>query len=252
MKETSKLVCQLRDILLEYLAEHRHISIHGLSKRCGVAPTTLSRIINLETKSDPRPTTVVAIVSALSKETNIHKLVEIYQGPVQECLISAFKSLLPESHYVPEWSDIFGDRMNYIVYKMAANRIGITQKELIDLMGVPVVAAIEELSELKVIFEENGRYHAVKKNFCLPPSVYKKHIPELIRFTQFGSALVKGAIFRNISESINGEAYNSIRAILEEAILKVTHILQSNESNGSVPFFMTVILDTMEASLQED
>jgi hypothetical protein len=76
----------------------------------------------------------------------------------------------------------------------------------------------------------------------------KKHVPELLRFTHYGSKYVDSSCFYSISESINANAYEEIRQILVGAVKQIRQVLKSENSYGEIPFFFTSALDTMEVS----
>lgn len=245
MKETSKLVQELKNLVEEHLRKHPSLSIHGFSKKCGVASSTLRRILGLETKEDPIPSTVLGIVSAVSKENRIQNLIEIYGGEIRTSLMRSY-SFVSKFSYRPELSEVLSNREAYIIYKLAANEIGTSRMELIELLGYPVEEKIEELIQMELLYEDQGRVHAKEKNFILPEEISKKHIPELLRFTHHRGRYVSKTIFKNLSESINQKAYEEIWKIQAEANEKICELITKKESLGEVPFFFTCILDTMD------
>lgn len=248
-KQNSRLVIELKELVDDYLKKYPSISIHALSKKCGISSSTLRRIVNLETKEDPVASTVLGVVSAVKKESSIHQLMSMFDqnSEIFLSLSRAYSFVHKCSAYKPELSDVLGDRESYIIYKMAANRSGTTRQQLIELMGNPIESRIDELLKMELIYEEGGRLHAIQKNFTLPEELVKKHIPELVRFVGAGSCFVDKTVFSSISESITKEVYDEIWKINSEARKKIRELIYSKESSGNIPFFFVQVLDTMEA-----
>jgi hypothetical protein len=98
---------------------------------------------------------------------------------------------------------------------------------------------------------DRGRYHAKEKDFFLPESVSKKHIPELLRYTFVKGKWVDKTIFQNWSESISPEAYAKIYDIIVEANQKIGGVLSGPNSIGEIPFFYTCLLDTMNVGQRD-
>jgi hypothetical protein len=247
------LIADLRELVEDYLAKHKNISLHGLSKKCGVASSTLRRIVSGETKEEPRGATVLGILVAITKETNVQKLIERFPGSIADCLQRTYENIIGPSHSSHvNLADFLRDPLAYIVYKMAANVSGVKLEELIQLLGVTVEETVSEMKEVDLLFEEAGFIHAHNKNFTLPPSIYRRHINELVRFTKFGSKYVDGSLFINYSESVSPAAYGQVKGVLVKAMQEVRAILSKKENYGEVPFFMTSILDTMEVEGNEE
>lgn len=248
-KNNSKLVYELRELLEYYLKQHPSISLHGLSKRCGVSFSTLRRILNLETWKDPIASTVLGIVACVKKENNIQTLMTLFdsQSAIFNSLHKAYNVVHKGQTCRPELSEILSDRENYIIYKLAANHKGTTKAALTELLGNPVEVKIDELIRQELIYIENNRIHAAQKNFSLPGTLAQRHIPELLRFVNTGSCFVDKTIFRSVSESISKEVYDEIWQIQVDAAKRILNLVNKKESEGDVPFFFVTILDTMEA-----
>jgi hypothetical protein len=253
-KKASQLVRELRELLIGHLEKHKNLSINGLSKKCGVAASTLRRILSEETKEDPNPNTVLGIVSAVTKESCIDTLLKKFDGEIHESLRVSY-SMVSKYSYRPELAEVLIDSDTYIVYKLAANRVGTSASEIVELLGNPALKRVEELLDSGLLLEKEGvkgaqkekRYHAVEKNFMLPNSLILKHIPELLRYTKTDSRYVKKTMMKNISESVSVEVYNECWKIQAEAGDKIAKLINQEESNGNVPFFFTYFMNTLEA-----
>lgn len=254
MKEASKLVFELKAVVEEYLEKHPHISLHALSKRCGVASTTLRRIVNLETRENPNPLTVLGIVSAITRENRIEVLLENFNGEIkaslERCYAPAFHSA--RSVCRTDIGELLSDREIYVIYKLAGNRVGTSEKEITDLLGLPAKQKIDQLIDSELIYSKEGRLYTYEKVFSVPINIAKQNLPELLRFTYSKGKYVDRSIFLSISESVNKKAYDEIWSILKEASLKVADIVGSEKSVGEIPFFYTCVLDTMDVDADEE
>ncbi|MBF0359941.1 MAG: hypothetical protein HQK49_02965 [Oligoflexia bacterium] len=249
LKKNSKLVIELKEMVEDYLKKFPSLSIHSFSKKCGVASSTLRRILSLETKEDPVPSTVLGIISAVKKESNIHRLMELFDknSEVYLSLDRSYSFANKHSAYRPDLGELLKDRENYIIYKLAANAVGTTREHLVDLLGNPAIEKIDELIKSDWIYEEGERLHAIEKNFTLSVELGKKYVPEMLRYAGAGSKYVDKKMFRSVSESITNEVYEEIWRIQSDAAKKIISLINRKESIGEIPFFYIYVLDTMEA-----
>ncbi len=250
MKEASELVCELKVIVDEYLKTHPNISLHALSKRCGLASSTLRRIVNLETKDNPSDSTVIGIVSAITREDKIENLIHQNKGEIKKALIRSYE-IVQKHHYRADLKDLMEDREIYIIYKLAANHAGTTHAEIKNLLGIPAISKLEMLLDLNLVYLEAEKIHARNKNFSLPLSIAKKHLTELLRFTYNTGKYVDRSIFLSGSESITKEAYDEIWEIIVNSSKKIGEILNNKDNLGEIPFFYNTILNTMDVDDQK-
>ncbi|MBF0312342.1 MAG: hypothetical protein HQK50_10985 [Oligoflexia bacterium] len=249
VKKISKLVLELKALLEDYLKQHTSMTLHGLSKKCGVSFSTLRRILNLETKEDPVSLTVLGIVSTVKKESNISQLMTLFsqESEVFTSLSRAYAFANKCSNYKPELAEVLVDREFYVIYKLAANASGTTRKHVRELLGNPAETKVDDLLRRELIYEDQGKLHAFQKNFSLTAAVGIAQVPEMLRFSGTGSCFVDKSIFRSVSESITKEVYDEIWQIQCEANRKIVSLINRKESIGEVPFFFVCALDTMEA-----
>ena len=84
---------QLQDVVCSYLEKYPNISINALAKRSGVAATTIRRLLNQETKKSIAPHTVLNLVSSISKEKRLSKLIGLFDGLWESFLEKIFRRL---------------------------------------------------------------------------------------------------------------------------------------------------------------
>ncbi|MBF0363737.1 MAG: hypothetical protein HQK49_22145 [Oligoflexia bacterium] len=243
-KNSSQLVYELKTLIEGYLQKHPSLSVHAFSKKCHVATSTLRRILTMETREDPAPSTILGIVSAISKETNIQKLKKMYDGEIGKVFEKRYPAI--QINYSVDLVDILQDREAYVICKLAANRAGVTREELTHLLGNPVNNKIDDLLEQKILIEDNNKLFK-KPGLSLPEDLSLKHLPELIRFVNKGSRYVDKNLYMSLSQSISKDAYMEIGKIQSEAVKKILSIINNDNNIGEIPFFFVSIVDTMEA-----
>jgi hypothetical protein len=239
----SSVTEQLREMITSFLSRHPALTVNALAGRSGVAPTTLRRLIQDESRSEVAPHSVLALVSYLLREKKLSKLIHIVEGPVGELLRKSFDQFIYDEnesdHLIEnELNEIFKDKLNYLIYKMAANQCGVKLEELIN-KGL-------------VIQDENGLFHAREKNF----SVDLKRAHELthVLVDQFKPDDVhKGyGLFYSLSEGLNDKGINEVKKIELEAVKKIHTVMNNKEFIGSIPYFSIVLSDVLGLTPNEE
>lgn len=249
MRENPQLVKELKEMIVEHFHRSGHEDFHLLSKECGVGISTIRRIVSEKTKTEPMASTVLGIVSGISGEKNIQKIVGQYSGEIGKKLRASYESIVGHTDYVPEFSSILSDRIAYIIYKLASSRRGTTKENLKKLMGIPSLETIKDLINVGLIYYgDDSRIYSTNRSFALPEQIIKKHISEMVRFSNYGSQYTNDSSFYSLSESVNPEAYEEILSTLSTAVKKIREIIRKEESVGDIPFFFTSILDTIDVS----
>jgi len=254
-KKGMTLVEQLRDILNDYFGRFPNTSINGLAMRSTVGATTLRRILSLEIKGDPSPHTVLNIASAVSKEKRLSKLIHMFEGPVGELLRDSFSAYVEVSAphtFDVDLNEILRDRLNYFIYKLAANRNGVTENEVKDLYGQLGLEKLKKLREQGLIKLEGVVYHASEKNFSLDLEIAKEHLPELVKFYRPENLEAGLNLFYTLSESVSLEGVKKIKEIQREAAKKVYEIMQAPEYSGNVPYFTVQLCEVLSADGKTD
>lgn len=246
---------QLKELISTYLAAHPRVSINGLAKRVNVGATTIRRILQSSIKDSPAPHTILNIVSAIYKEKHLGKLLKVVEGPVGQCLrenFNAFVSVQAEYTYSQDLNVVLSDKVNYLIYKLAANQRGTTKNEIKEIFGDLGLGRVKELSESGLlIVSEQGEIHAKEKNFSLDVSVAKKHLPEIVRFFK-PEEVVKGLnIFYTLSESLSEKGIQEVKRIQREAVQKIHEVVSKVDFQGEIPYFTVNLADTLVLSKED-
>ena len=241
-------VCfQLKTVVDSYFVKYPHMSINAFALKSGVAATTLRRIKSGAIKSDPAPHTVLNIVSAVTNEKKLDKLVRTFDGAIREYLFTSFGNFLDEidTHYKLDLNDILKDQITYLIYRLAANRKGTDIVDVNYTFGKLGVDKLEFLIEKGLVVERDGRIHASEKNFSLDVAVAASHLPELVKFYKPHQVGKGQNLFYSMSESINEDGIRKIKEVQKEAIKKIHAIMNSPFYEGDIPFFTLDLCDTM-------
>jgi hypothetical protein len=249
-ERSMNVIDELQSELHNYFEQHPHMSINALALKSGVGATTIRRFKSKTIKGDPAPHTVLNILSAMTNEKSLIKLIKMHNGKIGDLLKGTFGPYVDNSMdhtYDTDLNWELKDGIKYFIYKMAANRSGITSMWVGQVFGKLGLERLRELEDSGVIYYENKNYHAKEKNFSMDVFTAAKHLPELVRFYK-PEQIEKGRnIFYTLSESINEEGIQKIKAIQKEAVNKIYQILNANEFHGDIPFFTLNLSDTLEA-----
>lgn len=242
---------QLREMTNNFLACHPSLTLNALAQRSGVAATTLRRLMQDESRNELAPHSVLSLVSYLLREKKISRLIKMIDGPVGELLRKSFDQFIFDEekadHEVKqELNDLFKDKTNYLIYKMAANLAGTTFEEIKNNFGLHGLTRLESMILQGFIYlDESNMLHAKDKNF----SVDLKRAHELTHalVDQYKPEdVAKGySIFYSLSEGLNARGIDEVKRIELEAVKKVFEVMNNKEFIGSIPYFSLFISDVL-------
>lgn len=242
----------LQDVLNLFLDEHPNLSINGISKRCSVSEPTLRRIRSGQVKTLPSVTTIVEILTYISKSKSVVELVAKYPGPIAEFL----KDKVPQATHKkqPVYSEKLNaalmDPVKYLIYKLAVNDIGVTSEKITELFGQYGMTHLEELIKLELIERREESYHATIDYFMPSHDQFVTHfksVADFIKPHKLSSApKAYSPIFANYSSSLNKKAYTTIINIQRAALKKIVNVLVDEKSSGNIPTFVLGAIDTLD------
>ncbi len=242
---------QLYSILEDYMSTHTSLTVNSLSKRCNVSEPTLRRIYKKQLKRLPTTSTVLNLLSHISKKKKIADLITAFPGPLISRLETSM-SLITERE-LDETRDLSKQLQNsitYLVYKLAANKCGVTLSKVVELFGSYGEQQIEKLLNENLIKEENGVFKASHPNFFISQEIFTSHFKATADFIKpenlTNSPYKSSQLFYNCSSSINLKAYNAILKLQRNSIQKIAKILGDKESEGNIPVFAIGAIDTLD------
>ena len=242
------LTNQLQNLVEGYFEQNPHMSMNALAMRSGVGATTLRRIRSNSIKGDPAPHTVLGLVSSITSERRLSVLIKKFDGPLGELLKETFGPYVENNlahQFSPDLSHHLKDPTAYLVYKLAANRCGVTLEDVKDNYGRVGVKKLKELEDLNLIELKDDVYHALRKDYALDVHTVANHLPQLVSHYKPDDIEKGQNLFYTMSESLNEEGIQKIKEIQKEAIKKMMTIMNSPYYEGDIPFFTLDMADTL-------
>ena len=257
-QSSSEVLTHLQALLSEFLEKHPNMTINGLSKRCSVSEPTLRRIKNGQVKTLPSVTTIVDILSYISKEKTIVRLVEKYPGPIADFL----KEKIPQTNNskTPEYSELLNrtlkDPVKYIIYKLAANDTGVDLEKIVEFFGRYGENHLDELLQQNLVEQRGDRYFAKIENFVLSHDLFVSHFKTVADFIKphklITASKSHSPLFANYSGSLNKKAYSTILNIQRAAFKKIISVLVDEKSSGEIPTFIIGAVDTLDSKSADE
>ncbi len=245
-----RVIEQLSEILNNYLKTHPNMTLNGLSKKCRVSEPTIRRIAKRQVKTLPTVSTVLDLLTVVSKINDLSELVKFYGGAVSDFIHQAYPHL--ESHS-PEYSNTLNQELQnpvkYLIFKLSLNRSGVSEDKVKKLFGDLGIMELKSLIEKKVIIKKQDRYFSSVKNFSGSYEDFVEQFKWTSSFIKTGKVIPHGVLnplFVNGSESISQEAYKEIVKIQKLALKKISQVIANPDSNGPVPVFFLCALDTLD------
>lgn len=249
-EQVSPLIAELQQIIAGYLKANPQLTLNALSKRCGVSEPTLRRLMKGQIRNLANVTTVVDLLMYISKENSIPKIVQKYPGVVSEYLRDNLGRACDEDagyEYSPKLNEALKDPLKYLIYKRAAHSSGISLTEIEDMFGYVGKLCAEELMDENLLESRNGFFFAKITKYALSHDSFVKGFKataEFIKPDKLGQMKFNN-LFLNFSRSINPSAYRELIRIQQEAIRKCIRLLDDPKSEGMIPAFLLVAIDTL-------
>ncbi len=249
----------LQNILLAYLERHPNITVGGMSKRCAVSEPTLRRIKSGQVKTLPSVTTVVEILTYISKETSTQGLLNAFPGPIADYLSSKLGQIeqVKELQYSEKLTRTLTDPVKYLVYKLASMSAGVGLEKIVELFGSYGENQLLKLAQEDLVaLNTQGFYIAKIQDFALSNEVFVEHFKSTADFIKphkhATAAKAYSPIFSNFSNSISKKAYGEILKTQRAANKKIIAILCDKNSEGNIPTFVLNAVDTLDTSCADE
>ncbi len=250
----------LRELVNHYLKQFPSLTLNAFSKRTKVPGTTLLRLLKEESSAKNQecaPHLVLNLCSYIYKEKRISHLLELVPGVLGDFLKKSFDQFIfskdSSSHQLDlDLEDILKDEINYILYKLGANKLGTTRSEIHSVLGAMGINRLQKLIELGVLLEdhESGQIHSKEKNFSLSLPLAKKHAHTLIDFYKESQVANGNNLFYSLSEGMTLEGIKKIKDIEKDAVKKIHEIMNQEAYQGSIPYFALILSETLLPHVQ--
>ena len=245
---------QLQDVLEDWFNENPYMNTNSLAQRCRVSEPTLRRIRKGQGKRIPNVSTVIALLSYLSGEKDVKKIVAQYGAPLSDFISEKNPEVLidavPSIENSKELGDVLDEPVKYIIYKLSANDSGVSKEKIIEIFGPYGIEQADQLVQMKILEKNKNFYKGTIEYFSLPLEhfiVNFKATANFIKVENISNAPSDlSALIRNQSSSINKKAYSKILRIQQKAQRKIAEIMFAENSKGDIPVFNLVAFDTLD------
>lgn len=247
---------QLRQMTANYLASHSSLSLNALATRSGVPATTMRRLMQGEDKGELAPHSVLALVSYLLREKKISTLLKMVEGPVADLLNRSFDQFIFDekaTHQLDQsLNELFKDKMNYLIYKLAANKCGTSIEEIKNSFGLHGLKKCHELIKKEwIVADQFERLHAKEKNFSTDLALAHQLTHTLLDHYKPGDVEAGLNLFYSLSEGMNEEGIKKIKEIEKEAVKKVFEVMNEARFQGLIPYFSLFVSDVLGPTPQD-
>jgi hypothetical protein len=257
-REVTSVFDQLQALLIDYLQSHSHLSLNGLSKRCGVSEPTLRRIRHGQVKTIPNVSTIFTFLTYIFQEKDVERIVSMVGEPLSGFLNDKAANLksFNRIEYSEDLTEILRDPVKYVIYKIAAGGHGLSAEKVIDLFGSHGEKQLQSLVTCGWMYKENDLYFVKTPNFSLSYDVFVEHFKVMADFIKpekhANSQSDLAPFFVSQSSSLNKEAYKEIRKIYKKAVMRVSEIVNNPQSFGPIPTFVLSAVDTMDSDCADE
>jgi hypothetical protein len=245
--QENELIQSLQIMINNYLDKNSGLTINALAGRANIPVTTLRRLSQGQQKNDIAPHSVLNIVSYIKREKNLQKLLGKLEPCIADFLLKHFGNFIFSSETRTFDCDLnfeLKDETKYFIYKLAANHSGADWMTIVETFGAHGKKKVEEMIGKGLLIDSDGRIHAREKNFSLDLNVAASHLPDLVRYYKPESIARGLNSFFSLSEALNEEAIQEIRAIQREAVKKISAVMNNPNNFGEVPFFTLNLSET--------
>ncbi len=254
---SERVVDHLREVIASYLRRRPHLSVNGISKKCGVSEPTIRRIMSQKVKTTPQITTLLDILTFVSQSNSVREIVAMYPGPIGEFLAEAMPYLEEfDQDYSNAINEELKDPVKYLIYKLALNSCGVREAKIIELYGNHGLQLLDDMVEKGFIDRnEDQLCRARAKTFSGSHDEFVRNfkvVADFIKTNKLRNRKPLNPYFVNMSDSLNPEAYEQIRRILSKTDKKLRKILSSRESKGTIPFFFLGAMDTLDSKSAQE
>jgi len=252
----------LREMVKTYMKQFPSLTLNAFSKRTNVPGTTLRRLLKDDGNSKNQecaPHIVLNLCSYIFKEKRISHLLECVPGIVGDYLRKNFDQFI----FSKESSDhllnlnlesVLKDEVNYILYKLGANKCGTTRDEIQQVLGSIGINRLEKFLIQGLFIEDHQTqtFHSVEKNFSLSLPLAKKHAHSLLDFYKETEVAQGLNLFYSLSEGLTLEGIKKVKEIEKEAVKKIHEVMGQGIYHGTIPYYALVLSETFLPQLNKN
>lgn len=251
-RHSQSLARELQSLVENHLRQAPHLSLNGLSKRCGVTEPTLRRIAKGQLKSKPSASVLAKLLEYLTKSSDVAVWRERYPGPIADC-INEILPASPHSTVDMQFSNQLNERLKhpttFLIYSLAATANGLKPSTAAELFGDFGVKLAKELVDEGWLVIKDDRYFAKIENFTLGHDHFLTQFKALANFIKVNRIHDTQADLspnhHMMTNGVSPDAYRKIRRIQKRAIKQMAELMFAPENQGPLPVFLLLALDTL-------
>jgi hypothetical protein len=245
-----QVIDHLADILNEYLRNHPRITLNGLSKKCQVSEPTIRRIAKKQIKTLPNLSTVLDLLTTISKKREVAEIIKLYPGPVSDFISESLPQAVNQgSEFSQKINSHLKEPIKYLIFKLSLNTTGVTDDKVKQLFGDLGLNDLKYLIKHELIELRGRAFFAKIENFTTAHEDFVDQFKASANFIKphtFQSRMPINPLFLNASESVSIETYKEIIKIQRMALKKISNIISSDESKGPIPLLFLCAIDTLD------
>lgn len=245
---TAGLCGEIRAVLERHFSKNPHLSPVAFAYKIHLEEKRIFQLLERENDKPPTLTEIVAILTALYPGKSIAELARELPGAIGDYIRHEYQYFMGDQHYSfsGDLLDLLKRKENYIIYKLASNRSGVTLREIQRLFGVAGIENAKYMLRRDLVYLEKDRIFAKDPNYCLPNDMIVEAFKHTLDFLSTDADRSRATVFANISESLSKESYDRVREIQRRAIREIFDIVRDPNSKGDIPTFVIAAVDVLE------
>lgn len=243
MIEQNQLNKELKEIIEDYLNDHKGRGRVALAREAGVAYNTLARILNEE--AVPNLESVLSLLKIILTQEEIVPFVKRHYPEFGSILESQMATQVPEFMLDSAWNSVMRDRHSFTVVCLAAKSTGTTFDKIHELLGSPGVRVAQRLLDDEIIIKSEGQLYC-PEFVILKISTLLTAIRHSIGILEENHVDAKRFHAGWHIEGLNAKGIQAAIEVLREAELKILDIRKQERYQGDISTFTSTALGIID------
>ena len=236
-----QVVSELKLQLEKYMQDNPYLSANSFCERNGLSSTTISYLLNGNTKKRMVAENIRKIVFGLNKGKSIKDVLMKTDGEAGKFLRKYYSGLLSINvEASPLDFERFHHQTKYgrIISLLAHNEGNTTRKEIVEALDSYAIETLDEMIKNKILIEkENGKIESVKYGMYLDLQATKSMIEDVAYYYK-PTEKEKGLNYiRFYSGRLTAEKRRELNLLNENYDRSVRKVFQNQSKSGEHTFF---------------
>ncbi len=249
----SKVVCELRELLGNYLGKNPNVSANGFCAKNNLSSTTINNLLKGITQKKISAENARKIVCGMNMGKSIGAILKSTSGHLGEFLRERYSSLINsnEIESVPlQKIDALNTTNKRIIFILASNELGTNRSEVERTLGKFALRDLDKMIEMKfLIKDEREIIRANKENskVYVNNDITKEMIKDSTHFSKFPEKASSQIKF--LWNNLTPEQLTRQKEIIDEAVIKLRSLYnEEHSSTNKKPAFVSLMADTFTQS----